>query len=51
MLFVGENERGSSGINVKDVVFFRPITVRNCVFRIGLFGSVNGFWNVRLTKP
>jgi hypothetical protein len=49
-LFVGENERENSDINVKDVVFFRPIIVRNCVFKTGLFGFVNGFWSVRLIK-
>jgi len=42
MLFVGVNETGSSVISVKDVVFFKPITVRSSGFKTGLYGFANG---------
>jgi hypothetical protein len=42
MLFVGVNETGSSVISVKDVAFFKPITVRSSGFKTGLYGFANG---------
>ena len=42
MLFVGAKETESSVINVRDVVFFKPIIVRDSGFRTDLYGFTNG---------
>ena len=42
MLSGGVLKTGSSGLSVKDVVYFKPITVPVSVFKTGSFGFVNG---------
>lgn len=46
----GENRTGNSDINANVVGFFSLIIVHCSEFKIGLFGSANGYLNGRLIR-